>query len=496
MHYLSNGFDGYHETKAKLSTILMFDSHKLLANLSFLVLGETISKILTFAAFIFLARTFGPLEFGHLEFVLAVMIFATLLVDFGANPLGSREVAKMPSKIGEIVASIVGMRIILALVAYCLLFIFMLIFLWDKSQLKTLLLLYGLSLFLIPLFFQFVFQGLEKMKWVAICSVIRQMVFAGGVFIAVLNIKRIWVVALIEISAVITLALFCLYMLVFHVNATNYKTDTAKLWATFKEALPIGLSDITWAFMWYFATVLLGLLTVGKEVGWFSAAHRPVMTLHTFVWLYFCNLLPTISRSVNQQKEVLNNLMRYSISILAWATIFLGTVSLTMAEPLMVLVFGDKFRESAGVIKILIWMIPLSSLACHYRYILIGYEYQKYEFIAHALAAIVSIVMGFILIPVYAEKGAAFSLITAVTVYCSLVYIFVKVYIRQIPFLPYIFKPLLVGAGMVGMFFAMNTYSFWIAVCTSIIFYILIMLILQPEIRKIPAIIFFGRNNI
>jgi O-antigen/teichoic acid export membrane protein len=340
-----------------------------------------------------------------------------------------------------------------------------------------------------------VFQGLEKMKWVAACSVIRQMVFAGGVFIIVLNTKRIWVVALVEILAVITLVLYCIYMLIFHVKAANFKTDTRKLLLTFKEALPIGLSDITWAFMWYFATVLLGLLTTGNEVGWFSAAHRPVMTLHTFVWLYFCNLLPTISRSVNEQKEVLDSLMRYSMSFLAWGTIFLGTVGLTMAEPLIVLVFGDQFRESAGVMKVLIWMIPLSSLGCHYRYILIGYEHQKYEFIAHALAAIVSIVMGFVLIPIYAEKGAAFSLISAVTVYCLFVYVFVKMFVHQVPFLPYVFKPLLTGAAMVGLFFAISTYKLWIAICVCIIFYILTMMILQPEIRKIPAIIFSKQDK-
>ena len=473
----------------------MLDFHKLAANFSFLVFGEAISKVFTFIAFAFLARTFGPLEFGHLEFVLALMIFATLLVDFGANPLGSREVAKAPYKIGEIVANIFCMRLILAVIAYCLLFGFMLIFLWDKPQLKTLLLWYGLSLFFIPLFFQFVFQGLEKMKWVAVCSVIRQVVFAGGVFVIVLNIKRIWVVALVEILAVITLALYCIYMLLFHVKAVNFKTDSRKIWITFKQALPIGLSDLTWAFMWYFATVLLGLLTAGNEVGWFSAAHRPVMTLHTFVWLYFCNLLPTISRSTNEPKEVLDSLMRYSMIFLSWGTVFLGTVGLTMAEPLMVLVFGNQFRESAGVMKVLIWMIPFSSLGCHYRYILIGYEHQKYEFIAHALAALVSIVMGFVLIPIYAEKGAAFSLISAVTVYCLLVYVFVKMFVHRVPFLPYVFKPLLAGVTMVGLFFAINTYKLWIAICVCIIFYILAMMILQPEIRKIPAIIFSKQDK-
>lgn len=184
------------------------------------------------------------------------------------------------------------------------------------------------------------------------------------------------------------------------------------------------------------------------------------MTLHMFVWLYFCNLLPTISRSANEPREVLNSLMRHSISFLSWVTIFLGAVGLTMAEPLMVLVFGGHFRESAGVMKILIWMIPLSSLGCHYRFILIGYEHQKYEFVAHALAALVSIVMGFVHIPIYAEEGAAFSLISAVTVYCLLVYIFIKVFIHRVPFLPYVCKTLLAGTVMVGLFFAVNLYKF------------------------------------
>jgi O-antigen/teichoic acid export membrane protein len=467
----------------------MFDFRKLAANFSFLVVGEIISKIFTFAAFAFLARTFGPLQFGHLEFVLAVMIFATLLVDFGANPLGSREVAQARERIGEIVASLVGMRAILSFLTYGLLFGFALIFLNDKPQLKNLMLLYGLSLFFITFFFQFVFQGLEKMKWVAISSVVRQMVFAAGVFLVVIHIKRLWVVACIEITAVFSLTLYSIYMLIFHVKTTGFKTNTTMLWRTFKEALPIGLSDITWAFMWYFATILLGLMTTGNEVGWFSAAHRPVMTLHTFVWLYFCNLLPSISRSAHETREVLDNLMRHSMSFMSWGTVLIGAVGLTMAEPLIVLVFGNKFRESAAVIKILIWMIPLSSLGCHYRYTLIGYGRQNYEFIAHAVAAVVSVIMGFILIPIYAEKGAALSLVIAVSVYCLLVYLFVKANIHHIPFLPHVSKPILGCVGMVGLFFTVSTYSLWLAIMISVVFYISAMMILQPEIRKISILI-------
>lgn len=473
----------------------MLNFRKLATNFSFLLLGEAVSKILALAAFVFLARTFGPREFGYLEFVLAVIMLATLFTDFGANPLGSREVAKAREQLHEIVAGIVGMRAILFISTYCLLSVFAVIFLRDKPQLRNLLLLYGISLLFIPLFLQFVFQGLEKMKWVAIASVIRQTVFVLGVFVFVTLVRKIWVVALVEIAAVGSLALYCVYMFIRHVKEADLKIDTAMVWSTFKEALPIGLSDIAWAFMWYFATILLGLLAKGGEVGWFSAAHRPVVTIHTFVWLYFCNLLPTISRSTNQTRAVLDDLMRYSMIIMAWGTVLLGTIGLTMAEPLIVLVFGDQFRESAAVMKILIWMIPLSSLGCHYRYILIGYGYQKFEFAAHAIAAAVSVFTGFILIPMFAQIGAAFSLISAVTVNCLFAYFFVRMKVRHIPFLPYVAKPLVASVCMVGVFAVVNNYEFWLAACAGVACYILAMMLLEPEVRRICTTAIFRTSK-
>ena len=112
----------------------MLNLRKLAANFSFLVFGEIISKIFTFVAFALLARSFGPQKFGHLEFVLAVIVFATLFTDFGANPLGSRDVAKASDKIGQITASIVIMRMILALMTYCLVYGFILVFLEGKPH--------------------------------------------------------------------------------------------------------------------------------------------------------------------------------------------------------------------------------------------------------------------------------------------------------------------------------------------------------------------------
>ncbi len=63
-----------------------------------------------------------------------------------------------------------------------------------------------------------------------------------------------------------------------------------------KQALPIGMTEMAWAFTWYFSTVILGLIYAKELLGWFGASHRLLMALHTFVFLYFFNLLPSISR--------------------------------------------------------------------------------------------------------------------------------------------------------------------------------------------------------
>src|SRR3990172_5020278 len=67
------------------------DFRKLVSNFTLLSGGEVLGKLLAFATFTYLARTLGPKSFGYLEFTIALMVFFTLLTDFGTSPFGARE---------------------------------------------------------------------------------------------------------------------------------------------------------------------------------------------------------------------------------------------------------------------------------------------------------------------------------------------------------------------------------------------------------------------
>ena len=45
------------------------------------------------------------------------------------------------------------------------------------------------------------------------------------------------------------------------------------------------------------STLIIGLVATAEDTGYFAGAMRILIALHTFVWLYYFNLLPSLSRS-------------------------------------------------------------------------------------------------------------------------------------------------------------------------------------------------------
>jgi O-antigen/teichoic acid export membrane protein len=460
---------------------------KLASNFSFLSGGEAISKICTFAAFAHLARVLGPENFGYLEFTLAIMVFFTLFVDFGSSPYGAREIAKDKTQVGILSANIVVLRILLAITAYSLLFALVFFMPGKDSQVRRLILIYGLTLFGIPVFLQWVFQGFDKMKWVALGSIIRQLIFASGVFLLIRHADRLWLVAVIECMAVAGFVIYNLYTFRSRIGQFHHQISPGSLRSFLLQMMPIGLSELAWASTWYAATILLGLMVGGNAVGWFSAAHRPIMTLHTFVWLYFFNLLPSMSRCSKQSKENLQSLVNSSVRITAWFAVFLGTAGTLLADPLINLVYGAEYAQTVATLKVLIWVLPIALLSGHYRYALIACDRQRDEFISSLWAAAISVLLGFVLIPKFAALGAAWAVVAAAAVNFIVAYKFVREKIVHITFWNHFSRPMFAAGAMIAGFLLLQSLNRWLAIACSVMLFIAALIFLQPEVKKMLA---------
>ena len=362
--------------------------------------AEIAAKVLTFAAFAYLARVAGPEGFGFIEFAAAAVMCAGLIVEQGFNPFGAREIAKTPERTEALVSEIVLVRVLLAVVLYGALVVFALAV--DRAAVQTkLLLVYGLSLLAMPLLLQWVFQGHDRMQTVAAIQLIRQVVFAGLVFGLVRDASQIWMVGVAETAGLASAALFGVWMYRRRLSGSirlHWKFSPQLL----REGVTIGLSQIFWVVKMSGATLILGLIASAEDVGYFGGAMRILMALHTFVWLYFFNLLPSMSRGWAAGDGSFAALIARSMKFVSLAAV-VGAVILIAVAPLVVrIVYGEKFSMAGVALQWFAGVFAVAAISGHYRFGLIAAGQQTAEMVTALIGAIAAA----ILIPVgYSTAG-------------------------------------------------------------------------------------------
>ena len=433
----------------------------LVRNFLFLGAGEFASKVFGFLAFAYLARVLGPGEFGQLEFALALIFLFNLLVDCGLGPYGAREIAKDQSAVGRLTTHILFARCLLGALALALL-IFFVAFLDKPWPVEKLLLLYGLTLLAQPGLLPFVFQGRDLMGYVAIASVLRWSFFAIGVLIFVRNPETMWFVPIVEGAAILCVSIYYFFAYSAHFGSLEKRIDYRYAFSVLRHAVPIGASELVWALKVYFATILLGIFINGPEVGWFAAAHRLVISLHAFVWLYFFNLLPSIARGSRGAIDGLHRLMRGSLQITGWLGVFVAVIGTALAKPVLTLIYGLQYEPAVAPFQVLIWLIPLALLSGHFRYTLIAYDRQGLEFLTAACGGALNVVLNLTLNATYGIIGAAASLVAAEGLILWLSYLFVRRTITRIPIAAYLWRPATGAVILVVILYSLPPLNIWL----------------------------------
>lgn len=449
------------------------ESRRLAVNFLYLLAGEFTAKLFTFASFSYLARTLGPRDYGFIEFTLAVMVFFSLPVDLGLGSYGAREIARNPDKAARLLREITGLRIMLALFSVAVLGVFILL-LHKSFQLKLLLAMYGVSLLGGPFLLQWFFQAHDQMHWVGWASIVRQASFAGLVFLLFRKGMPLLYIGLIECVSVIAVNLFCLFV-ARKMGFTLQRPDLqfAEFSHHLKQAAPIGLTELAWGFMWYFCTVLLGFLFSDATLGWWGASHRALMALHTFVWLYFFNLLPSISRCVAQPPARLLELMDHSLRFAAWASLFVAALLTMIAPELLGFLYGPSFRVASASFAILAWMLPIAMLSGHHRYILVAYGHQRQLLRCTTFSAVAAVILGFVLVPLYGGSGAAWSLVIANAINLLLVYYSVRHLVIEVPVRTQLATPMYTLAASMLAYTALLQWNALIALAGGSLVYII-----------------------
>ncbi len=428
----------------------MRGSGRLTQNIALLYGAEVVGKLLGFAVFAYLSHVLAKTRYGDLEGALAFLFIFNLVIEAGLGPWGAREASKDPGRAPLLLSQVFAVRGALALVSAVALVAIALASDRDGVA-RTLVALHALVLLPVPLLLNWAFQARDEMGVVALTNLGRQVLLAAGVYAFVRSSDDVLYVPVVDA---------CGYGLCVLAQRIAYGRRVGRpvplralhgLRDVVRDASPIAVSSCVWALRLFAPTIALWLFTTSDEVAPYGAAHRIVVAAHTFVWLYFFALLPSLSRAaVDADTGAFRRVLGASLTLIAWAAVAAATCGTLVAGELTRRIYDPRIGEPAGALfALMVWMLAAAFVSGHQRFGLIAYGKQRHELLANLAGATVSVGACLVLRErLTPETAAAVFVAAEVVTLVAAHLLFVRV-VHPLPLRP-VLVPLAVAAALLG----------------------------------------------
>lgn len=360
-------------------------------NLVLLYAAEMLGKALGLVVFGYLGRTLLAARYGDLEFALGILFLLNLVIDAGLGHYGAREAAKRPGDTDRLVGQIALVRGGLIFVSLLLLAVIALALPRDPLA-GALIVLQGLVLLPAPFILTWVFQARDQMHVVAAAAVIRQVLLATGILLFVREPLDVWQVPVWDAVGLAAGVGLQVVLFVRAGGSINPFRFLAGIRTVVIDSAPLAGSSVVWAVRLFAPLLALGIFATSTEVGLFGAGHRLVIAVHTFVWLYFFNLLPTLSRLGTEEGLArFQSVFTTSMRLIGWVAMGGAALGSVLAPVLIPLIYGDALADGTGPFAIMVWVLAAAFVSGHHRFSLIALSLQKDELWASVAGAAVSV---------------------------------------------------------------------------------------------------------
>lgn len=387
---------------------------KYLANTSWLFAEQILRIIAGLLVGVYVARYLGPEKFGLFNYALAFVALFASIAKLGLDGVIVRDLVNTPEKRDIYLGTAFWIKLLGAVLAGA--GIIAVVLLTENDPTTKL----YIDIIAIGLIFQsfevvdFYFQSRVLSKYVSICK-ISQLILSSllKLYFVAINADLLSFV-LVSIIDQATLAAALAYAYSKQKIGTFYhQFDRRVAKDLLISAKPLIISGIMVSVYSSIDRVIIKEMLGVREVGIYVAATGLVSALYFIPMLIASSLFPAILNAKQQSEDIYNRrlslLYKYILSFGLFVCLFVSV----FAVPIISLLYGQKFSESAEVLHIFIWNFLLISFSAIFGKWLLS-ENLQYLFPRFTLMAIVINVAGcFIFIPLWSIKGAAYAALAA-----------------------------------------------------------------------------------
>ncbi|WP_340103226.1 oligosaccharide flippase family protein [Rhodohalobacter sp. 8-1] len=328
------------------------------------------AKLFGFFTTIYLARTFGADSYGLIVLSLSVMGICIWFSDLGIQTLATRAMAASdPGK--RTPARYFWLKVSLSVVVILVSAAIVWVVLAHNPALRTLVLLFLLSLLPQSLQIQWYYHGIQDFKWITAANWIQGALYLGCL-VFIVSSDDLFLVPLVYSLSILAGALTLLIS--YRGKQSLFSTPDFSKWPSdLKKSFYLGAGHFMAQSIILLPPILIGFFFSEYDVGYYSVAFKLVLVVMLADKMINVLLLANLSKLWVERPEDVPG----QLSIVArWMIVFgsLGSIILFfISSSIIPFLFGSEYGDSIIMLKYLCFILPVTFLNSVYSYGLISF---------------------------------------------------------------------------------------------------------------------------
>ena len=383
---------------------------KYFANTSWL-LGERILRMaISLFVGIYVARYLGPERFGLLSYALSFVWLFSSLASFGLDDILVRELVQHPEQRNNLLGTVFWLKVCGTVVMGTAI-VEVLQFKTEDQQTYWLITLITFGfLFQATNVVEFYFQAQVQSKFTVRAQIIQLLITSlFKIYLVWYEAELVWFALALMLDQAVVAVLF-LIMYRWKIEKFPYLSfSIIKAKLLLKDAWALMFAGIVVSVYMKIDQVMLKEMLNTKAVGVYAAAVKLCEAWYFVPAVVTASLFPAILSTRQKSKPLYQDRLQKLYDLMVWGSVAVALPTSLVADWLILILYGNEFKDAADVLRIYIWAGVFVALGVASSKWLVVENLQIYSFYRTALGAVLNISCNLWLIPIYGIKGAVFA---------------------------------------------------------------------------------------
>ena len=380
-------------------------------------------------SFPYASRILGPIGIGKVQLSTTLAQYFGLIAALGIPIYGIQEIAKYrhnKEQLSKVFSELFGIYFLNSIAVAILYFVIINIFPFFHQN-YTMYIYAGVIVLFAFTTLDWVYAGLEQYRIITIRSIIIKAIALLLLYLLVHDSGDAIYFLIITIFSMMGNNLISLY---FIRKQAKIRLQNLEFKKHLKPLFYIFATTMAASIYTYLDILLLGFLSTETAVGYYTAAIKLTKIAIPFITAAGFVLIPKFAiQSYNNNEQSIQALLEKSWHYIVFFSVPISIGLFSLAKEFILVFSGDEFTQAIPTMQLLSMLPFLIGLGYFFAFqVLVPMGRSKEMFYAVLVGMCVSLILNFMLIPLYQANGTAITILFTEIVVTSLYFYFVSKY--------------------------------------------------------------------